>query len=859
MKAGQFLLQNNLFTLYNKTNDDYPDFVSMLGGSYKQNTDTETLLTTLFKCKRKKLECGLTPVMKNINTFLFYLDFDFKQLSLIENMEDLCKLVITSIINISIIEEDKIKLIIFNRDNNIHIYTNLVVNKQIACYLVEELKTLFINKYGTNKNSDNRDIIDNLNNYNTGIRLEGFNKKGVEGTAYKYYGTYIEEELDTFAIHPRDWLKVSCYYDMDYINEKHLLILKEEFKMKLEKEINEKKEEEQVDNSLIHDDTIMSISNIFKSPILLKNFFSYNNTYQLKLSLIKYCQTNKYNKPRTIKLINNFFNNIIDIKTEDKSTGKTYKQLNEETVEKYFNSNINITFGTVVYLVGQIDEDLKNELINILPHQTPEEVLDIKLKEYEENTELTEEDKRNFNLDFFNTVLMNLKYPMNIKCMKVYFERYYIYVMKEDSFYQKVIEYVYDRKGTKQEILKLDEYKENSLRKFKVKTNENKKLDFLEYLKDENFHKYMKVVFNPTGVKRSNNYNLFNGYGYSKIEEVITEEHREKFNKFIDYIKMYVCSGDEEIYDYFINFLANIIQEPDFKPHISYVFYSSEKGTGKSSFCKMLKKLIGDLYSFIGNIRMIFNTHSTASEFKILNVIEELDKKLCNETIEQLKDNIQRDDCILNKKYKDIVEMKDYVRYIITLNDFKSLQLDRNQRRFVFLNFKPVEDKETLDIINEVYERNSNIYVRLLGDYLMNYKIKYETRTEWRENRKSDKCQNLFYKVSTIEQFFIDIYKNEGEIYGECYKPLIEEDIYSMSLTNFYNIYKSLQDKFKLSKVNFRKQLSEYDFIEINKPYSKSKLMVNINMKELFSFLTGNILIQDEEYNLNYELEQEEE
>lgn len=511
-------------------------------------------------------------------------------------------------------------------------------------------------------------------------------------------------------------------------------------------------------------------------------------------------------------------------------------------------TGFDLTFEVKEMNGGFKDNEYKEE-VDFEDINEVERLLNEKFNEFSKDNNLNEEEREDFDIDFFENVLGELEYPLNYIQMKKYFEKHFIYILKENSYYQVRKEFRYDRNGNKQINLKLEEYNERGLCKIMLETSKGRE-SFIMLLNKDNFKKYKQIIFDPVKMENRNYFNIFKGFGYTEIRCKSNLQHEETFKKWLDYILKFVCENDIKQYNYFMNFLANIIQEPDFKPHICYILYSNDKGTGKSSLCKMLRKLVGMKHSFIGNVRVIFEKHSTSSEYKFLNVLEELDKKMGNETYEQLKDKIQNDYCNVNKKFKDIIELKDYTRYMITTNDYKSLRIDRNHRRFALLNFKLTEDIDILELLNEVYEVNSNIFVKLFGEYLNNWNIEYNTRREWIDNRASSNKLKLFLKTSQTQELLVNFYKGDLEYLSGTLVSK-NDNIYSISCRSLYETYTEncSNKKFLVGKMNFKKDLKTCDFISIKK---NSIEMYKINMKKLYDYLINESLIEQEDFVNKY-------
>lgn len=606
--------------------------------------------------------------------------------------------------------------------------------------------------------------------------------------------------------------------------------------------------------------TTEHLSNIVEffsqDKIINSGFFNYDNQFKLTLTLIRYCKNKKHSLKSTIQIINDeFFGKICDIDNNKIDNGKSYRENNVEIITRHFNNKIKISFGTIHYLLKQIDESYAVEFKSVLPKQGGEEKLDFYLEEYYHNNHCSMEEKEDFIIDFFENKLSKLQFPTNFDLMRIYFEKYFIYILKEDSFYHLNREYYTNKYGEIQITQKLEEYPEKGLGKFTFESKKDDKVfqqSFLKELRNKGMKKFKKFLFRPSLEKNENrnNYNMFYGYGFQEIDIDIQEEEMMNFELFLVYLKKYVCEDSDEQYEYFMSFLANIIQEPTFKPQIAAIFYSQEKGTGKSSLCKMLKKIIGDLYSFIGNIRVVVDKHSTSSHYKLLNVVEELDKKMGNDTYETIKDKIQADESNINKKFKDICEVRDYTRFIFTTNEYNSMKLDRDHRRFIVFTFKKTNDSHIIDLLNQVYEEKPNTYIRLFGEYLATYDIKFNQRKEWIDKRCGSNKIKLFLKNDSVDEFLLSMFNGELEDDTCC---LIEEDEeIIVKQLNCWKLYKN-NTEYTTTKPNFYKQMREKDFV------IKSKSGIHkftIDKEGLGDYLKDKLLIEDEdEIDISYEIE----
>ena len=119
-------------------------------------------------------------------------------------------------------------------------------------------------------------------------------------------------------------------------------------------------------------------------------------------------------------------------------------------------------------------------------------------------------------------------------------------------------------------------------------------------------------VFPSDIVCPENVYNLWTGFG---VEQIIIPEKYDKKGK-TDNIKQLIkilCEKNDELYDYFMKYLAHIFQYPSTKEKVSFLF-TGEMGIGKSTLKILLHNLLGNnLYTEPDNADKLFQ------RFKLIN------------------------------------------------------------------------------------------------------------------------------------------------------------------------------------------------------------------------------------------------
>lgn len=377
-----------------------------------------------------------------------------------------------------------------------------------------------------------------------------------------------------------------------------------------------------------------------------------------------------------------------------------------------------------------------------------------------------------FNIPYFNNIPITDGKENNYDECRVYFELFFKFMRDSNSFYR--IDNTYDRRlkyyERKIKSIKIEGYGDLLFKERKENSVIHSK--FLEKYKHDNQKSaYFDLCFEPynknlekQSVIKDSNFNLFNGFNY---ESILTYEQREnipanKYDEFEvlkEHILKYHCSNEPKHFDFLMQFLANIIQTPQFIPQIILVFYSSKHGTGKSNFTRFISEVIGNPLSFFGSLKQITETHTNAHLGKLLNIIEEVDNYSTRQYENIIKDYSQRIIAALNQKNKDIIQIKTFIRYIFTSNHFNGVFFDSEDRRYCVYTFEKILDKVYVDMIQNILKDNYIKY--LFGKYLENYDITYHNPNDWNQNRtKTSDYYNMMVEDS-LKNFLKEIYANE--------------------------------------------------------------------------------------------------
>ena len=175
------------------------------------------------------------------------------------------------------------------------------------------------------------------------------------------------------------------------------------------------------------------------------------------------------------------------------------------------------------------------------------------------------------------------------------------------------------------------------------------------------------IGFDPRENSNKDLFNLWNGFNVSK--EDADQYDEEEAKPILDVNKDIWCKGDEDAYNYVLDYFSHIIQKPHIKTGVLLALKSKQGGM-KGIILDKLAKIIGDAhYAQNSNANFLFGDFNGQLEGKILVNLDEAfwggDKKL--EGV--VKNKITETRQTINKKNKENYMIDDYANYIITTNN----------------------------------------------------------------------------------------------------------------------------------------------------------------------------------------------
>lgn len=365
------------------------------------------------------------------------------------------------------------------------------------------------------------------------------------------------------------------------------------------------------------------------------------------------------------------------------------------------------------------------------------------------------------------------------------------------------------------------------------------------FCKDMNKKIYERIIFQPQHLDSELSKQYYNLYKGIRAELLEPNYNYEKIQPILDHILVVMMDNNRKSYDYFIQYLANIIQNPMKKSGVIIVF-QGKQGCGKNIIIDAFANgVLGNKLSISTSNpeRVLLGNFNACSMNKILGVMNEMGSDIYN-CIDKLKDLSTSPTMTLELKGKDAISVSNYINLIGTTNNTNPLDISIDDRRIVwfecnnekvgdeayfshliellqndecisaFYNYLKNEVKITINNfqkyrpITDAYKRiqklNMPSYVRWIQEYNQNTELIY---------RKYKGEYNCVKSKTSIYKNYIDWCEDSKYI-------AIKKDTFFHHLTNKdTGITECLRDgiaSVKINEVKFHKWLDTYNTTKNN-------------------------------------------
>jgi hypothetical protein len=291
-----------------------------------------------------------------------------------------------------------------------------------------------------------------------------------------------------------------------------------------------------------------------------------------------------------------------------------------------------------------------------------------------------------------------------------------------------------------------------------------------EFLEDE-IDRFKKIVFKPSGKVNEEEYNFFKGWSYSPSE-------KESCDKYIQHIHDNICDNDEELFNYILDWMAQIIQYPEKKEDKALVL-RGKQGTGKGVMVQEFGKLIGDAFIQLTTAEPLVSRFNSTLANRLLVYADEVTWGGNRVEGNRLKTFISEDKINIEFKNKDVITMNNYARLLISSNHDWVVPVEGSDRRYVVIDVADYkkEDREYFGMINDEMKNGGR---EALMNLLLNRDL---SKRDWAIIPKTKgRTEQKILSFSNEEQWLYDSLKQEIDLdftpWGLTYTNVKNPELY---------------------------------------------------------------------------------
>jgi hypothetical protein len=196
-----------------------------------------------------------------------------------------------------------------------------------------------------------------------------------------------------------------------------------------------------------------------------------------------------------------------------------------------------------------------------------------------------------------------------------------------------------------------------------------------QFIANPGTHSFDKVAFSPLPTAST----TLNFWPDPTMKPV-----KGKWNEVKRFLLEVICNKNKAAFHYLVCFLAHMLQKPEEKPGIMVVLLGGQ-GTGKGTFFRLLHSIWSRTTLQVSDVDQVIGQFNAALERNYVICMDEAIFSGDKKSMERLKSLITEPSCRIEQKYQPSRTIDSYHRFFATSNNGHFAQIDKDDRRFLFL------------------------------------------------------------------------------------------------------------------------------------------------------------------------------
>jgi hypothetical protein len=308
-------------------------------------------------------------------------------------------------------------------------------------------------------------------------------------------------------------------------------------------------------------------------------------------------------------------------------------------------------------------------------------------------------------------------------------------------------------------------------------------------------NKYSSIVFSPDSSKlKDHEFNSFRGF----IAEEVRDVDNEKIKPVLDVLYNVWANKNDELYNYFLSWFANMIQNPS-QPGRTTLFIHGKPGSGKNSISEFIKKfVIGKHGTFtVNSIQTATQKHNDfldGVKFGLINELKSDEFSTSYGMFDQFKTMITEDEISIEPKCEKRIMIQNYICWLLFSNHWDAIKLEKNDRRYI------CAETSNIYVGNSEYWKGfyKSVMNQDTGNHFYTF-LKRHKICNLMQIPKTELRDRIIKASSNSAEHFIDYFKENLEmdyidrdhIFKLCISTDDGADKNKIKASYFYDAYKS--------------------------------------------------------------------
>jgi hypothetical protein len=214
-----------------------------------------------------------------------------------------------------------------------------------------------------------------------------------------------------------------------------------------------------------------------------------------------------------------------------------------------------------------------------------------------------------------------------------------------------------------------------------------------------------------------------------------------------NFIRDIICNGDLESFEYLMNFLAHMVQNPEEKPGVMIVLLGGQ-GTGKGVFFRMLRAIWSRTCLLVSDINQVIGQFNACLEHNFVICFDEALFAGDRKSLDRLKSLVTEPHIRIENKYQPARSIESVHRFFAASNHDHFAHVEQDDRRFAFFRVSDSKQQNTEYFRTIVAAINDDLVMSALMDQL-----KKRDLSNFDVRKKPSGAEHMKQKIKSLQGF----------------------------------------------------------------------------------------------------------